>query len=181
MERNYRLYLIASSITSFAGGIFGPFYVLFIQQKGGGIENFGIAMGIFALVQSIFFYLAGKYSDIFGRKPLFIIEGYISVLVFLLYLMIDNIWQLYLLQMINGLLSGIHGTTEVAFLGDITNTEKRGKDIGKYHAITGAIAALAMMGSGYIVGKIGIQIIFIFAALASLISTTILLFLKEKR
>ena len=69
MERNYRLYLVASIITSFAGGIFGPFYVLFIRQKGGGIESFGIAMGLLLFFQSLMSYFAGKYSDKLGRKP----------------------------------------------------------------------------------------------------------------
>lgn len=180
MGRNYRLYLVASVITSFAGGIFGPFYILFIRQKGGGIESFGIAMGLLLLFQSLMSYFAGRYSDKLGRKPLFLFEGYLSVFVVLLYLFIGSAWQLYVLQIINGLLAGIHGTAEVSFLGDITELGSRGRNIGKFHTITGIVAALAMMAGGYLVVISGIKIIFILMAVASFLSTTILLFVREK-
>ena len=180
MEHNYRLYLAASVITSFAGGIFGPFYILFVRQKGGGIENFGVAMGLLLLFQSLMSYFAGRYSDKFGRKPLFLLEGYLSGFVVLFYLFVGQIWQLYALQIINGLLAGIHGTAEVSFLGDITKFGSRGERVGKFHATTGVVAALAMMASGYLVATMGLRVIFILMAIASFISTTVLLFVKEK-
>jgi len=178
-KRNYKIYLVSNVITSLAGGIFGPFYILFVQQKGGGLEKFAIAMGLLLLVQSIVSYYAGKFSDIFGRKPLLIFEGYVYAIVILLYLFIDKTWQLYSLQMIMGFLAGLELTASTAFLGDITEKEKRGADIGRYHAIVGIVTALAMMAGGYIIAIIGIKSVFVLMAVASTISASIFWFIKE--
>lgn len=179
-KKNYRLYLYSNIIMSFAGGIFGPFYVLFIQQKGNGLENFGIAMGLLLIAQSLSAYFIGKYSDAFGRKPFFLAEGYISTITLLLYLFVQQTWQLYLLQIINGLTSGARSTAEISFLGDITEKKSRGRDIGVYSALTGIVAGLALIFGGYVVGIFGIEIIFILVGIASFISTTILVFMKEE-
>lgn len=178
-KRNYKIFLVSNIITSFAAGIFGPFYILFIQEKGNGLENFAIAMGLLLLVQSIVSYYAGKFSDIFGRKPLLIFESYIYAAIVLLYLFIAEVWQLYVLQVMTGFVAGLELTAHTTFLGDITEKEKRGTDIGKYHMIVGVVAALAMMAGGYVVAAIGLKVVFVLNALASVTSGTIFWFIRE--
>ena len=180
-QQNYRIYLISNIIISLVGGVFGPFYILFVQQKGGGVENFGLALGFLLLTQSIVSYFAGKYSDISGRKPLLILQGYLFSIVILSYLFIVQIWQLYLLQIINGLLGGIEVAVGSSFLADITETKNRGRMIGKYQAIVGITTAIAMMLSGYFVALTGIKTIFIIMAIANVFSATLYIFIKEKR
>ncbi len=179
-KKNYRIYLISGLIISLASGIFGPFYILFIQQKGGGIENFGIAMGFLMLTQSIIAYFAGRYSDTLGRKPLLILEGYATFVVILAYLFISQVWQLYLLQIASGLTTGIYETVRNSFLADITEKRTRGKMIGKYNALIGIAAAITMMFSGYLVVLTRIEIVFIIMAIAEIISASLLFLIKER-
>lgn len=179
-KRNYKIFLTANIITSFVAGIFGPFYILFVQDKGGGIEKFAIAMGLLLLVQSIVYYFSGKCSDAWGRKPLLILEGYGHAIVVILYLFIAHIWQLYILQIMTGMLAGLGTTASTSFLGDITKKKSRGKNIGKYYMIVGVISALTMMAGGYVVAAIGIKIVFILMAIANIISASIFWMLKEK-
>ena len=71
-----------------------------------------------------------------------------------------NLIQLYLLQIVLGISSAAQTTVESTMLGDLTEKVSRGADIGKYHAVIGVAAAIAMTGGGYVVGQLGINIIF---------------------
>ena len=180
-KKNYKIFLTANIISSFIAGIFGPFYILFVQDKGGGLENFGIAMGLLLLAQSIVAYYAGKYSDIFGRKPLLILEGYGHAITVILFLFISQIWQLYVLQIISGILAGLEATAHTSFLGDITEKKSRGKDVGKYYMVVGTISALTMMAGGYVIAIVGLKIVFVLMAIADIISTSMFWMLKENK
>jgi len=180
-KENYKIFLTANIINSFIAGIFGPFYILFVQDKGEGLEKFAMAMGLLLLAQSIVAYYAGKYSDIFGRKPLLILEGYGHALVVILFLFVSQIWQLYVLQIIIGVLAGLEATAHTSFLGDVTDKKSRGENIGKYYMIVGIVSALTMMAGGYVIAIIGIKIVFILMVLADIISTSMFWMLREER
>jgi|TARA_Y100000310_G_scaffold162223_1_gene162191 MFS family permease len=177
---NYRILLYSNSIVAFSMGLFMPFYVVFIQDFGGSIESFGFAFGLMILAQSSTSYFAGKYSDKFGRKIFLIVPGFLITILIILYTLITSLIQLYILQIILGISSAIQQTMETTMLGDVTEKVSRGANIGKYHAIIGVAAAIAMMGGGYVVGQLGIEIIFYIVAAFSLISTILLFYIKEK-
>jgi len=179
-KRNFQIFLVSSLVISLASGIFGPFYIIFIQQKGGNIENFGIALGIMALTKSVASLFTGKYSDILGRKPLLISEGYASALLALSYIFIFKTWHLYALQLINGILVGTNSTVGTSFLTDNIDQKNKGRDIGKYMAVIGVATSIAIMTSGYVVKMTSIKLIFVGMAIASAFSASLLFFIKEK-
>ncbi len=164
-----------------AVGLFGPFYLIFISKLGGSIENFGIAVALVVLSGAFASLFTGKYSDKIGRKPLLIIGCYASAIIVFLYTTINSLWQLYLLQIFNGLILSIFETSESAFLGDITKKETRGSEIGKYDAFVGIAEALAIITGGFLVGKFGFEIVFYIVSLILLVSATIMFKLKERK
>ena len=164
---------------AFAFGLFGPFYFIFINDFGGSIENFGIAVGLVVLSGALVSLLAGKYSDKFGRKPFLIFAGYASAILVFLYTIIGSMWQLYVLQIFNGLIVALFETSEASFLGDITKKESRGADIGKYDAFVGIAEAIAIFAGGFLAGKFGFEIVFYIVAIIFVITTTIMFKLKE--
>lgn len=176
---NYRILLFSNSLMYFAIGLFMPFWVIFVQDFGKSIESFGFAIGLMALAQSATAYFAGKYSDKFGRKVFLTISGFTMTALAIAYTMITTLIQLYALQVINGAVQAMQMTSETAILGDITKKVSRGRAIGRYQAITGILAALAMMGGGFLVGELGIDVIFYIVAGFFLISTIGLFYLKE--
>src|SRR3989338_5176048 len=119
-KRNLRIFTVSNSLMAFAFGLFGPFYYIFINDFGGTVENFGVAVGLVVLS------VADKYSDTFGRKPFLLFGGYASALLVFLYTAIGSLWQLYLLQIFNGLIVSLFETSETAFIGDSTKTGSRG-------------------------------------------------------
>jgi MFS family permease len=157
-----------------------PFWIIFLQDFGGSIEQFGFAIGLMMLAQSVTSYYVGKYSDKLGRKIFLIIGGFILAGVVFAYTLITSLLQLYILQIINGITSSMQATMETTFLGDITKKIKRGADIGRFHAIVGIMAAVSMMAGGFVVGRLGFKIIFYITAAIIFVSTFMLFYIKEK-
>jgi DHA1 family multidrug resistance protein-like MFS transporter len=176
---NLNIYTISSAIDQFAGGLIGPFYVVYIQKIGGSIENLGIAFAILMIFQSLFSYWGGKYSDKLGRKPLLIFVGYLSSVLTFAYTLIQSVTQLYVLQAIFGISGAIYIAVSTAFLGDITQRSRRGHQIGKFKAIIGIFAAISLAIGGFIIGRFGFKIIFYAVALFGIASTTLLFWIKE--
>jgi MFS family permease len=178
LKANYRLYLASEIVLSLAGGIFGPFFVLFIEKKGGGIENFGFAFGIAFLADAAVTFVVGKYSDRFGRRPFLIFYGLAKAAITLCYLLITSVWQLFGLQLISGLVSGCT-TVDASFLADITEGNKRGENIGTFHAITGVAAGIALMASGFLAKMFGVGSLFVLMALAYIFSIGCIMLTSE--
>ncbi len=177
---DFRTLLLSTSILSFAEGLFAPFFIVFLKDFGGSIEQFGFSLGIAAFAAAITSYYSGRHSDRFGRRP-FLIAGIISYsLIIFAYTLITELWQLYILQILFGIFGALIYTMTTAFLGDVTKRSSRGTDVGKFHAAVGVLAALAMMGGGFVVGSLGYKIIFYATALLALLSAFIILSAKEK-
>lgn len=180
-KKNLKILTLSRSLLALATGLFGPFYILFINDIGNSIENFGIAVGLMVLAGGIFSLFAGKLSDKIGRKPFLIIGGFASAVIVFLYTIIDTTWQLYLLQIFNGIIAAGFETTEGIYLTDIINQSKRGEEMGRYDGVVDIFEALAIIAGGFLVGRFGFEIIFYIVAFISLISTFVMFGLKEKR
>ena len=152
-RRNFDIFTFSNSLLALSVGLFGPFYYLFINDIGGSIENFGIATGLLVLSGALFSLFAGKFSDKIGRKPFLVIGGFATPLIVLLYTVIDATWQLYLLQIFNGIIAAGFETAEGAYLGDLTDHGKRGEQVGKYDFIIGVSEALAIVSGGFLAGR----------------------------
>lgn len=178
-RKNLRVFTASNALMALATGLFGPFYLIFINDFGGSIENFGVAVGLVVLSGAIFSLIAGKYSDTIGRKPLLIVGGYASAIIVFLYTVIGSLWQLYLLQIFSGLILSAFETAEQSYLADITEKQKRGADIGRYDAYGGFAEALAIFAGGFFAAQFGFETIFYFVAALFVISTTTLFWLRE--
>jgi MFS family permease len=178
---NYKVFLASNSVLAFAIGLFTPFYIVFLQDFGGSIEQFGFAIGLMALASAITSYYTGKYSDRLGRKIFLLAGGFVLAVVIFAYTLISSLIELYILQVVNGVANAVYMTMETSFLGDVTKKVSRGTNVGSYHAVVGIAAAIAMMGGGFVVGQLGFQIIFYITALIILLSTFLLFYLKEPR
>jgi len=178
---NFSYLLLSSVLGAAVWGVFGPFYILYIQRLGGGLENFGFALGLFSIANSITSYFVGKYSDKFGRKPFMIVTSLAYGIIIFSYTLVASVAQLFALQIIFGVIDSAWKISETAFLGDITKKKHRGRILGTYNFVLGTLEGVAMLFSGVLVGVMGFQIIFYLTAAANLVSAIPLFFIKEKR
>jgi len=178
---NYKIMLSANGIALFALQLIGPFFVLFINQKGGSIENLGLLFGVSLLASSVTSYLIGRITDKIGRKPFLILSEFMAGVLIIFYLYIQNLPQLYALQIAGGINSAIWGISEASFMADITSKKTRGKSWGFYSMVLGIISAIGLMLGGFAIGKFGFKFMFWVVAIMSFVSTIILFFIKEKK
>jgi MFS family permease len=157
---NYQLLLLFSGIDALAAGLFMPFWIIFIQEFGGSIESFGIAVGLMALAGALTSYFVGRHSDVLGRKPFLVTAEVVMAAIMVTYTLITELWQLYALQVASGIVTAMTVTMGQTLLADNTVRGTRGKDVGRFNALGGVVGAFAMMGGGYLAGELGIKVIF---------------------
>ena|SRR3989344_2562149 len=179
-QRNFKIFIISSLILAFFGGLMGPLYVLFINKfTNNNITYVGIGFGFFGIAFATISYFAGKYSDKFGRKIFMITSGILHGLLLIIYTFIIKIYQLYIVQFLDGMVSAAYATTATALLADLTKKEDRGKKIGKYNSIVGIFSSIALIFSGILVSKYGFKFIFYIVALGLFTATLLLFKIKE--
>jgi len=162
-------------------GLIGPFYVLYVDKLSGGMEKLGIAFAIMVLLQSATSYYAGHFSDKLGRKPFLFVTAYGAAIILFLYTLIDETYQLYLLQGVLGIITGVSETITTSFLGDLTKKEIRGKAIGSFNAVVGLASAAGLSLGGYMAKIYGLESLFYLAAIVVVLSTALLFFIKEDK
>ncbi len=172
---------MSMAIAVFAVQLIGPFFVIFLQQKGGGIEQLGILFGVSVLASSLTMYYIGRWTDTIGRKPFLIVGSILASVITILYLYVQSLPQLYILQIAFGINSAMWEISERSFMADITPKKTRGRELGFYEMILGIIAAIGLMMGGFIIGKFGFSAIFWFIAISLLVSTIPLFWIREAR
>lgn len=174
-----RMFTILSSIWGIVYGLVGPFYVLYISNISGSTEKFGIAFSIMILVQSVTSYIVGHYSDRLGRKPFLLITGLLDAAILIAYTVATRTYQIYILQGLLGVTNAMSMTIRGAILGDFTEKERRGTDIGKFNAIVGIFSGIGLALGGYITKVYGLKSIFYIGAFIIACSSLLLFFIRE--
>ncbi len=117
----------------------------------GGLEYLSWVFTAYILASSVPALLAGRISDIYGRKP-FILGGLVVFTIgSLLCGMSENIGQLILFRVIQGIGGGVIMATTFAAVGDLFVPRERGKWQGMLGAMFGLASVFGPALGGYIV------------------------------
>ncbi|MEW6602015.1 MAG: MFS transporter [Nitrospirota bacterium] len=175
------MFTILTSIWGIVYGLVGPFYVVYISNLSGGTEKLGIAFSIMILVQSVASYIVGRYSDKLGRKPFLLVTGLMDAAILVAFTVANQTYHVYILQAFLGITNAMGLTIRGAVLGDLTEKEKRGTDIGKFNAIVGVFSGIGLALGGYITKLYGLKSIFYFGAVIIALSSVLLVFIHEPK
>jgi multidrug resistance protein len=151
-----------------------PYYA---ESLGANAFQLGMLITVYAICQFIFAPIWGAYSDRVGRRPvlLFGILGF--SITFTMFGFATQLWMLYLIRIVGGILSCATMPTAMAYIGDTTSQEKRGSAMG----MIGAAMGMGMIfgpAIGGVLSGISLAFPFVFAgilALANAIAVWILL------
>ncbi|AYC28883.1 MDR family MFS transporter [Paenisporosarcina cavernae] len=120
----------------------------------GGIDYYSWVFTSFMLTSAIMTVVAGKLSDIFGRKPFFLIGiGVFTVGAFLSGLS-ATIEQLIIFRAIQGIGAGLIIPTAFAAVGDLFSPRERGKWQGIMSSVFGISSVIGPTIGGYIVDNL---------------------------
>ncbi|WP_096154348.1 MULTISPECIES: MFS transporter [Bacillus] len=177
---NLKWIMISQSVVLFGTGIVFPFYILFLKEIGANFSEFGIAYGLFTLSAAFVHKWIGKMSDRFGRRIFLIINAWGTALLFLFFPIVTNIWQVYTLQVILGIIGAMQKTSEKAIIADVTDGRARGEMIGSYHFWVSIFSGIAVIISGFIIDFLTIDLIFYLGSIILFISGWITLRIEER-
>ena len=176
---NLKWVVISQSWVLFGSGLVFPFYIIFIREVGGGFSQFGLAYGMFMLSSALVHRWVGSVSDKFGRKIFLLINAWGTAFLFLLFPMVTSIWEVYVLQVLLGILGAMQKTSEKALIADFTEGSTRGKQIGSYHFWVSVFSGFAVIAGGFLIDIFTIDLIFYIGSVVLFVSGLLVMRIKE--
>lgn len=179
-----RFLIISDVLVIGAAGMLGPIFAFFIKNfiQGGNEQVAGIAAAIFLITKSVFqIPIATVIDKIRGEKDDFNIMVPFSILMSLtplLYLVISQPWQLYLVQLLLGLFTAMTFPSYMAIFTRHIDKTKEGIEWGVYFTLSDLVSAgLAVIG-GYMAYTVGFNALIISVAAISTLGSLMLIFIK---
>lgn len=157
---NYRKFLTAQSILITAGSVVFPFYLLLIKNVGESYSQFGWAYGLFTLTAAFTYPIIGRVGDKIGDKRMLLIYTWGMAAVMLVIPLLIHVWQVYLIQIIMGILGAVQKNTEKAFLVRDVDQDIAGKRIGNYHLNVSLWSGIGIIATGYLIDFLTIASLF---------------------
>jgi len=183
-ERDFYILVFAMFIGTLAGPTVFVVLPLYFRNLGLTTAEIGIIVSLNGIGGIFAGLIAGKLSDMVGRKPV-TVAGWICYLIPCLILLLskEKIFFYIALTLI-GVATQMFLTAQYAFIADVFPPERRGGAFGLYQSI--AIGMSTMIGQvlfvGYIYNVLGAGVYFILLASCHVIAGLIVLFfVKEKK
>jgi len=179
--------LISSDFLLQSGwGLIGPIFAIFITQQiqGGSLVAVGFIAATFWLTKSIVQPFIAYYLD---RRPgerddfSVLVKGmYVANLVPLGYFFSDQIWQIFLLEIIRGLAMACVVPTWAAIFTRHINKEWQAFSWSIHSTSVGFAIGFAAAFGGVLASVLGFKIVFVLVTLFGLIASSLLLFIRSQ-
>lgn len=144
----FRILLVENALFEFGPGLYGPLYAVFVEKIGGTILTTSIAWSIFLITLGAFGFIVSKYIDRFSVKQTTLITSILHGLLILSYAFVSQVWQLYLLQFLIGIVGAINFPVWDAWFTNVQEGEKKGGSFALMHATNNIGRGLASLGGG---------------------------------
>lgn len=157
-----RILITISTIGVFLTGLFAPFYALFVEKLGGGIEIAGLSWAMFSIVSGIMIlFLRSWESSIHQKRKLLIAGLYLRAIAYLLFLFINSFFDLMLVQILIGISIALVNPSYDALFTKHTSENNAVSDWGDWEGLTSIAAGLASVTGGYVIKYFGYESVFI--------------------
>ncbi|MCX6762668.1 MAG: MFS transporter [Candidatus Moranbacteria bacterium] len=154
-----------------AAGLLGPLYAIFVQRFVDGVMAVSISWSAFLVATTIFTYFISRYGDGVKEKEYLLLAGYIvRTVAWLLFLLVNNLFLLILVQVILGLGESLGTPAFNSIFAQHLDKNKYVKEYSYWSLISNIVTAIGVMGGGLIITTLGFKTLFITMAFLSLIS-----------
>ena len=157
------------------------FFLLRAKDIGMLIALIPLVYLVYNLFYAFFAIPAGKLSDKVGRKIVLFYGLLLFGVTSLGFAFIANTVTIWILFALYGLFMAITEGVARAYVSDLAIKEKRGTALGTYHMIIGITVLPANLIGGFLWDNISAQAPFIYAAVLSIFSAFLLVFLIRKK
>jgi len=122
-------------------GIVIPIFPFLIVDLGGGATSLGFFMAAYSVMQFICAPFWGRLSDRIGRRPVLLIGLVGYGITFTLFGFVSELWMMFAIRVLSGILSSATLPTAMAYIADTTNGAERSRGMG----LLGAAMGLGMI------------------------------------
>ena len=178
--------LIFSDFLILSGvGFINPIFALFIAQKinGASLEVVGYSATILLVVKSLLQIPIAHYVDKTPgeRDDLYFVfwGSLLASAASFLYVWVDQVWQLYLLQALYGMATAMSYPSWFALFSRHTDKRKEGYEWGMYSSIVGIGVAVTGALGGVLAQRVGFNFVFVLVGVISLVGSLLILLLRK--
>jgi len=179
--------LIMSDFLIFAASnLMSPIFAIFIvkQISGAGLEVVGICASIFYVTKAVCEMPIGRYIDRTRgeRDDLYMALGgtMITAAVYLSYIFIDHVWQLYLAQLFLGFGAAMAYPGWYTIFTRHVDHDKQGVEWSLYDVMMGIGMAMSSALGAFIADVYGFDILFMIIFFVTIVGSVLLLSIRHK-
>lgn len=179
-NRALRILLTTDGLVRLSNAMMGPIYALFVAKIHGSILDAGLTAGIFALTAGLATLVSGRFADKIRENELIIVLGYSLIAAgYFLYLFVNSISLLFLVQVIIGLGEAVYVPAFDAVYSKHLDSKRFGRQWGAWEAMNYLVYALGAISGGILVEFFGFTVIFLIMMILCLGSAAYLFFLPR--
>ncbi len=161
-----KILLMTNAFILLAGAMLGPIYALFVKEIGGDLLDASIAGAVFAFAAGITVVVSGKFGDSVKENKFILLLGYFLMgLGFLLYMFVESLIVLLLVQVIIGLGEAVYAPIFDALYSKHLDRGKYATEWGVWESMDYFTSAFGAIAGGFFVTYFGFKAMFFLMAL----------------
>ena len=180
MKRNVKI-LLASSILLHSGvNLLAPIYAIFIKDIGGTLIDAGTAIGIYAILRGLLYFLLGKFKQhTFSNKQMISAGYFIFFISYILYILSSAPWHVFGIQALLAFGEVIITPSWSAVIATSLDKGRERSIYSDFYGYRSFFEGGAAIAGGYFAMQYGFDAVFTTMATFALLASLISLFLKE--
>ncbi len=113
-----------------------PNQVLIAAELNVYFDSIGILIGTYTIIYGVSIIIFGYLTDKYLRKNLLILSGFLWSTSALLYIFVEQFWQLMILRIIAAIATGITAPLSISYMADLISSSSRSKSFAFWGLIT---------------------------------------------
>lgn len=182
MNRNIKILLTCSIFIHAAHNFLAPIYAIFMERIGGTLFDAGFAIGIYALLKGVCYFLASATLQKVSSRKFLVFFGYLLfALGYSLYLFAQTPYHVFAIQ---ALLAIAETIMNPAWSAIIATSLEKGREVHIYSHFYGyrsIFEGIAAILGGIFVMQMGFDLVFLFMTGFALAASILSLALKEEK
>ncbi|MBC8494827.1 MFS transporter [archaeon] len=162
MKRGIKFLLLSDTWATFALGMIGPIYAIFVQDIGGDLLDASWAFFAFMITSGILMYAISHWEDRFKHKEKLVTLGYIlTALGCLSYFFVYSQGMLIITQIILGIAEAVQVPAYDALYSKYLEKKKASSQWGDWESMRYIATAIAAIAGGYFATIFGFRALFL--------------------